>query len=96
MTVMRTEHVSPTFRNLAFATYPLPIYQSSSLSSSSEPPIFPFRLFKALDKALARSFSPPLVPAAADNDEAEPPAPPDDRGGGALGPVFLRSLTLLP
>jgi len=22
MTVMRTEHVSPTFRNLAFATYP--------------------------------------------------------------------------
>lgn len=37
-------------------------HQSSSLSSPSDLPMLSLRLFKAEDKALARSIPPPFVP----------------------------------
>lgn len=69
-------------------------YQSSSLSSSSEPPILPLRWFKAVANALAKSPSPEGAGADADAVLARTPSILGDEASRVS--VFLRSLTLLP
>lgn len=81
-----------TRRQVSFQAVHYIDYQSSSLSSSSEPPMLSLRWFNALASALAKSLPPAAGAAAAALDEPLPILGEDV----SCVSVFLRSLTLLP